>query len=138
MKKKYKKTMKRVKKVLDKRRADYKEKLDNDFQKAVLAALKALEQHGNDELYSARGIEIRYEITEGKISRSASAYWRKLSNDLVKITLKECDFGFYADVYKAFVEFNRDLDMLGMRIVKPELPARDCSHAIISYQVYFD
>lgn len=130
--------MERVKKVLDKRRADYKEKLDKDFQKAVLAALKALEQHGEDELYSARGIVIRYEIIEGKISRSASAYWRKLTNDLVKIKLKECDFGFYADVYKAFVEFNHDLDMLGMRIVKPELPARDCSHAIISYQVYFD
>ncbi len=133
-----KKKFKKVKK----QRAEYKKKLpkklQSDFERTVFAVLAVLEQHGGDELYSARGIELKYEIVGGMIRRSASASWCKFSSNLVEIPMKERVFGRYADVYKAFKKFDRNLDMYRMRIVKPKLPDRDCTDTTFTYQVLFE
>ncbi len=129
------KQMKRVSEAMQVRRDNLAKELKKDFTEAVY---RILSQLSDKDLSQARGLEITYEINDGKISRISDATWTSTHNKKTRLSIKKRKYGFYVDVFPAFQAFTADLYLQDMGILKPQLPERNAKNGRIKFVVRFD
>lgn len=109
--------------------------LKRDF---VCALTTALTQLSDDEIKEARGLHIKYVISEGKLKRDGTVWVQTLNTGMDPVFVEEAVFGWYEDQYSGFRKFIKELKSPTFRFKKPSIPTRFTKDAEIEIQIYFD
>ena len=132
----YSAQLNRVDRIMDERKDDFVKELTIDYQEFIHFLICQL---SDEEIYNARGLRIKYSVSEGKLRREGTAFVQTLNVVMDPIFGENRVFGNYEDFYSAFRKFlNPMRKASNLFKVEPIPPRFTQEDAVVEVFVYFD